>query len=87
MKITIQVLIESADVLPLAVPIHIIDRPCERIEEVELQTAEAKSILKGLEQNLVRQQRIAGCQEIVPARPAITSNQGLPSAAIPERLR
>jgi len=56
MKFTIQVLIEAADALPLTVPIQIIDRPCESIEEVGLQTAEAKSILKGLEENVVRQQ-------------------------------
>ena len=56
MKFTIQVLIEAADALPLTVPIQIIDRPCESIEEVGLHTAEAKSILKGLEENVVRQQ-------------------------------
>jgi hypothetical protein len=56
MKITIQVLIEGADALPLTVPIHTIDRLCERIEEVGLQTEEAKSILRGLEQNAVRHQ-------------------------------
>lgn len=56
MKITIQVLIEGADALPLTVPTHTIDRLCERIEEVGLQTVEAKSILRGLEQNVVRHQ-------------------------------
>jgi hypothetical protein len=38
----IQVLIEGADVLPITVPIQTIDRPRERVEEVGLQTAEAK---------------------------------------------
>jgi hypothetical protein len=47
MKITIQALIEGADALPLIVPIHTIDRQGERIEEVGLQTVEAKSILGG----------------------------------------
>ena len=56
MKFTIKVLIEAADALPLAVPIQIIYRPCESIEELGLQTAEAKSILKELEENVVRQQ-------------------------------
>jgi hypothetical protein len=50
------VLIEGADALPLTVPIHTIERLCERIEEIGLQTVEAKSILRGLEQNVVRHQ-------------------------------
>jgi hypothetical protein len=56
MKITIQVLIEGADALPLTVPIQTIDRPRERIEDVGLQTVEAKSILRGLQQIVVRHQ-------------------------------
>src|SRR5260370_39920754 len=60
MKITIQVLIEGNDALPLTVPIHTIDRLCERIEEVGLQTVEAKSILRGLEDSVVRHQ-LAEC--------------------------
>jgi hypothetical protein len=56
MKFTVQVLIEAANALPLTVPIQTIERPCESIEEVGLQTAEAKSILQGLQENLVRQQ-------------------------------
>jgi hypothetical protein len=56
MKFTIQVLIETAESLPLTLPIQTIDRPCESIEEVGLQIAEAKSILKGLQENVVRQQ-------------------------------
>ena len=51
MKFTIQVLVEAADALPLAVPIQTIDRPCESIEDGGLQTADAKSISKGLEEN------------------------------------
>jgi hypothetical protein len=46
----IQVLIEGADVLPITVPIQTIDRPRERVEEVGLQTAEEKSILRKLQQ-------------------------------------
>ena len=49
-------LVEGADALPLTVPIHTIDRPGERIEEVGLQTMEAKSVLGGLQQVLVRHQ-------------------------------
>jgi hypothetical protein len=52
MKITIQVLIEGADVLR-SPPIQTIDRPRERVEEVGLQTAEAKSILGKLQQIVV----------------------------------
>jgi hypothetical protein len=50
----IQVLIEGADVLPITVPIQTIDRPRERVEEVGLQTAEAKSILRKLQQIVVQ---------------------------------
>jgi hypothetical protein len=53
---TIQVLIEGADALALTVPIQTIDRPGERIEEVGLQTVEAKSILGGAQQAVVRHQ-------------------------------
>jgi hypothetical protein len=50
----IQVLIEGTDVLPITVPIQTIDRPRERVEEVGLQTAEAKSILRKLQQIVVQ---------------------------------
>jgi hypothetical protein len=50
----IQVLIEGADVLPITVPIQTIDRPRERVEEVGLQTAEAKSILRKLQRIVVQ---------------------------------
>jgi hypothetical protein len=53
MKFTIQVLIEGADALPLTVPIQTIDRAGGRIEEIGLQTVEAKSILEGLQQVLL----------------------------------
>ena len=56
MKITIQVLIEGTDALPLTVPIQTIHRSCDRVEEVGTLTAEAKSILKGLEESVVRHQ-------------------------------
>jgi hypothetical protein len=79
MKITVQVLIESADALPLTLPILTIDRLCERIEEVGLQTAEAKSILKGLEESVVRNQLgefLAGkrsCRHCVRSAPRMKS--------------
>jgi hypothetical protein len=56
LKITIQILIEGAEVPPVTVPIHSINRHGEQIEKVGLQTAEAKSILKGLEENVIGQQ-------------------------------
>jgi hypothetical protein len=56
MKFTVQVLIEGADALPLTVPVQTIDRAGERIEEIGLQTVEAKSILGGLQQVVVRHQ-------------------------------
>ena len=49
-------LIEGADALPLTVPIQTIDRPGERVEEIGFQTAEAKSILGGLQEVVVRHQ-------------------------------
>jgi hypothetical protein len=56
MKITIQVLIESPDALPLSVAIQTIERSCERVEDVGLRLDEAKTILQGLQEQLVRQQ-------------------------------
>src|SRR5450631_3683869 len=56
MKFTIQVLIESPDALPLSVPIRTIERPCERVEEVGLRLEEAKAVLHGLQEQLIRQQ-------------------------------
>src|SRR5471030_1550120 len=54
MKVTIQVLIESPGVLPLNVPIQTVDRPCERVEDVGLRLEEAKAILQGLQEQLIR---------------------------------
>jgi hypothetical protein len=56
MKFTIQVLIESPDALPLSVRIKTIDRSCERVGDVVLRLDEAKEILHGLQEHLVRQQ-------------------------------
>jgi hypothetical protein len=56
MKFTIQVLIESPDALPLSVPVQTIERSCNRIEDVGLRLQEAKAILGGLQEQLVRQQ-------------------------------
>jgi hypothetical protein len=56
MKFTIQVLIESPDALPLSVAIQTIERSCERVEDVGLRLDEAKAILQGLQEQLVRQQ-------------------------------
>jgi len=56
MKFTIQVLIESPDALPLSVRVQTIERACDRIEDVGLRLEEAKAILKGVQDQLVRQQ-------------------------------
>jgi hypothetical protein len=56
MKFTIQVLIESPGAVPLSVPIQTVDRPCERVEDVGLRLEEAKAVLQGLQEQLIRQQ-------------------------------
>ena len=56
MKFIIQALIETPDGLPLTVPVQTIERSCDRIEDVGLRLEEAKSILNGLQDRLVRQQ-------------------------------
>jgi hypothetical protein len=56
MRFTIQVLIESPGALPLSVPIQTVDRPCERVEDVGLRLEEAKAVLQGLQEQLIRQQ-------------------------------
>ncbi len=56
MKFTIQVLIESPDALPLSISVQTIERSCDRIEDVGLRLGEAKEILSGLQEQLVRQQ-------------------------------
>jgi hypothetical protein len=58
MKFTIQVLIESPDALPLSVPIQALDRTCEHVEDVGLRLDEAKAILHGLQEQLIRQQLV-----------------------------
>jgi hypothetical protein len=35
-KFTIQMLIEGSDQLSLSIPIHTIERPCERVEDIGL---------------------------------------------------
>jgi hypothetical protein len=50
------VLIESPDALPLSVPIQTIERSCERVEDVGLRLEEAKSVLHGLQEQLIGQQ-------------------------------
>lgn len=49
-------LIESPDALPLSVPIQRIERPCDRLEDVGLRLDEAKAVLQGLQEQLIRQQ-------------------------------
>jgi hypothetical protein len=39
------------------VPVQTIERPCDRIEDVGLRLEEAKSILNGLQDRLVRRKR------------------------------
>ncbi len=56
MKFTIQVLIKSPDALPLSLPIQTIECACVRLEDVGLRLEEAKAILSGLQEQLVRQQ-------------------------------
>jgi hypothetical protein len=66
MKFTIQVLIESPDALPLSIPVQTIERSCDRIEDVGLRLAEAKEILSGLQEQLVRQQLADHLQKYRP---------------------
>ena len=56
LKFTIQVLIESLEALALSVPVQTIERNCGRIEDVGLRLEEAKAILIGLQEQLVREQ-------------------------------
>jgi hypothetical protein len=66
MKFTIQVLIESPDALPLSVPVQTIERACDRIEDAGLRLEEAKAILKGVQEQLVRQQLVEHLQSQRP---------------------
>jgi len=54
MKFTIQVQLESAGHLPMNVPIQTIEHACESVEEVGLRLDEAKAVLSGLQEQLVR---------------------------------
>ena len=89
MKFTIQVLLEATDALPLTVPIQTTERPCESIEEVGLQTTEAKGDPERTAGTRYPSSalRISGRQKILPALPEIAWNQGLPPAAIPKRIQ
>ena len=68
MKFTIQVLIESPEALPLSVPVQTIERSCCRIEDLGLRLEEAKAILNGLQEQLVRQQLAEHLQSHRPCR-------------------
>lgn len=56
MKVTVQICIEGAASRPFTVPIHTIDCPCDRVQDVGLALGDAKSILGKLQQTLVREQ-------------------------------
>jgi hypothetical protein len=56
MKFTIELRVEGASALPLAVEIQTIDRPCGQVQDVGLRLEEAKSILGRLQQAVVREQ-------------------------------
>ena len=55
-KFTIQMLIEDSDSLSMTIPIHTIERSCERVEDVDLHLAEAKALLGTLQNHVVRSQ-------------------------------
>ena len=55
-KFTIQMLIEESNQLPLSIPIHTIERPCERVEDIGLHVGEAKALLGTLQNHVVRSQ-------------------------------
>ncbi|MDR6861287.1 hypothetical protein J2W96_007630, partial [Variovorax guangxiensis] len=57
MKVIIQIRIEgAASRPPFTVPIHTIDRRCDRVQDVGLALQDAKSLLGQLQQTLVREQ-------------------------------
>ena len=56
MKVTIQIRIEVAAARPVTVPLHIIDRACDQVQDVGLVFGDAKSILGKLQQALVQKQ-------------------------------
>src|SRR5450755_4505768 len=55
-KFTIQMLIAASDQLPQSIPIHTIERSCERIEDIGLHLGEAKALLGTLQNHVVRNQ-------------------------------
>jgi hypothetical protein len=75
MKFTIQVLIESPDALPLSVPIDALDRTGRNVEDVGLRLDEAKAILHGLQEQLIRQQ-LAGYLDAHRPCPYLPSGAG-----------
>src|ERR1039457_7677766 len=80
MKFTIQVLIESPDPLPLSVPIQALERSCERVEARGWRLEEAKAVLQGLQEQLVRQQ-LAGYLDAHRPGPAWHRLRGIKAAA------
>ena len=56
MKVTIQIRVEVAAARPVTVPLHIIDRACDQVQDVGLVFGDAKSILGKLQQALVQKQ-------------------------------
>ncbi len=48
--------VKPADARPLSVPVQTIERSCERIEDVDLQLEEARTILNGLQEQFLREQ-------------------------------
>jgi hypothetical protein len=59
--------------LPLNVPIQSVDRPCERVENVGLRLKEAKAVLQGLQEQLIRQQVAEYLEARRPFSPGSTS--------------
>jgi hypothetical protein len=87
MKFTMQVLIESPGALPLSVPIQTVDRPCERVEDVGLRLQEAKAVLQGLREQLIRHSwRSILRPSALPRMFSIASYQRLSPAAISIRI-
>lgn len=68
MKFAIQVLIESPDTLPLSIPFQTIERSFDQIEN---RLEEAKAILSGLQEQLVRRNSQTISRGTDPVRVAI----------------
>ena len=56
MRVTVQIRIEGAASRPFTVPLHIVDRACDQVQDVGLLFGDAKSILGKLQQALVQKQ-------------------------------